>query len=78
MPIRYDTIKQERIESPVAVESFLDAYAHLCRQHGLCLSHEDGHGAFIVERYSKHCVNWVRSAILGVLRGAQLTPHNKE
>jgi hypothetical protein len=34
----------------------------VCRRHGLSLSHEDCHGAFIVENYSKDNIEWLKDA----------------
>ncbi len=31
------------------IDAFLDELAEVYRKHGLCLSHEDDHGAFVVE-----------------------------
>lgn len=44
------------------VEAFLDEYEAVCRKHGFSLSHEDGHGAFIIEPYNDDSIKWVRGA----------------
>lgn len=72
-PQRFDRIARSYVESPKAVEDFLDEYEALCRKHELCISHEDAwHGAFIVERLRNITVERVViGAKLGMLKGAQ-------
>lgn len=38
----------------------MEAIISVCRDHGLWLSHEDGHGGFLVQRGTTE--NWLRSA----------------
>lgn len=65
---RWDSGSQTEIESPEAVENFLDAYEALCRKHGRSLAHEDYHGAFIVEPFDERNIKWVRGATLRLTR----------
>jgi len=44
------------------VREFLNAYAALCREHGLCFRHEDEHGAFLVVPYREGDENWACGA----------------
>lgn len=44
------------------VDAFLDEIEVVCRKHGMSISHEDGHGAFIVERFHEFFVEWLRNA----------------
>jgi hypothetical protein len=66
MTKRWDTNKRDRVESPSAVESFLDSYEELCQKHGLSLSHEDDQGAFIITEYNVRNIDWVRNASLKI------------
>jgi hypothetical protein len=50
------------VQSPEKVEKFLDAIERLCRIHGLSIGHEDGHGAFVIEKYNDHNLQWLRQA----------------
>lgn len=59
-------INRQRKESPQKIEAFLDAYEKICRDHGLCLSHEDGHGGFLVHRFNDDDVSWVRYAAVEI------------
>ena len=45
-----------------AVVKFLEAVVVLSKEHGLSLSHEDRHGAFIVEQYSESNAKWLMAA----------------
>ena len=44
------------------VQEFLDGLEELYRRHDMSLSHEDGHGSFIIENYSDFNLKWVRRA----------------
>ncbi len=52
---------RERNDHP-EVAAFLDEIAEVCRKHGMGISHQDGHGAFIVERFSLELVKWLNDA----------------
>lgn len=44
------------------VDAFLDEIVAVCEKHGLSISHEDGHGAFEIERMSEDNIQWLRQA----------------
>jgi len=44
------------------IDSFLDDVIAVCRKHKLSISHEDGHGAFIVQDLDDHDLKWLRDA----------------
>ncbi len=44
-------------------EQFFDAYEALCREYGYSLSHEDTHGAFLLERLDEQNLRWARAAL---------------
>ena len=46
---RWHTALGKEVETP-AVDAFLNEIVSVCRQHKMFLSHEDGHGAFEVNR----------------------------
>lgn len=33
------------------IDAFLQEIAEVCKKHGLSISHEDAHGAFVIEKY---------------------------
>ena len=46
-------------------QAFFAAYEALCREHGISLSHEDGHGAFILHDFDEENIGWVQTAHWG-------------
>lgn len=66
-PKRWDQVTRERVESPAEVENFLNAYEQLCIKHGLCLSHQDDQGAFIVTNLKVRLLEWVKAASLNLV-----------
>lgn len=52
---------REFVELP-NVDSFIEEIISVCKKHNLSISHEDGHGAFEIEPYSKENVDWLRQA----------------
>ena len=56
-------LKQD-IESE-KVDAFLKEILEVYEKHGLSISHEDGHGAFIVEQDSQDNRKWIMEAMIG-------------
>lgn len=51
------------IETPQKIKDFYKEYCELCRKHNISLSHEDGHGAFIIDETDlEHNLEWVAEA----------------
>lgn len=44
-------IKDEKIKEAIRVSKFLFELNQLCEKHDMSISHEDGHGNFIIESY---------------------------
>lgn len=44
------------------VDAFLEDVIEVCLKHGMSISHEDGHGAFIVENAKETNFAWLRAA----------------
>ncbi len=53
------------IDAPPKVKAFLLEYQALCKRYGLCLSHEDSGGGFIVETTTDYLLAWVNAAAIG-------------
>jgi hypothetical protein len=53
----------KRKKRSVEVEAFLEEIEAVCRRHGFSISHEDGNGAFRVERFSRYLMEWLTAAI---------------
>ena len=50
------------IDMPDRMKDFLDEIHSVCMKHGLSISHEDGHGAFIIEDYNERNIDWLFNA----------------
>lgn len=58
----WDYILREEIETPKEILEFLKDIKCVCIKHNMCISHEDGHGSFLIERYNERCINWLNDA----------------
>ncbi len=56
-------LKQD-IESE-KVDAFLKEILEIYEKHGLSISHEDGHGAFIIDQDSVNNRDWIMEAMIG-------------
>jgi hypothetical protein len=54
--------KLERQGESPKVDAFLEEIWTLCEKHGLALSHEDGHGSFLVVPLAKGDRDWLMAA----------------
>ena len=50
------------IDMPERMKVFLDEIHSVCVRHGLSISHEDGHGAFIIKDYDERNIDWLFNA----------------
>jgi hypothetical protein len=53
-----------------AIDAFLAEIETVCRRHGFSIAHEDEHGAFIIEPFSKERADWLAGAHLDKRLGA--------
>lgn len=53
----YDNPNQE-----VNTDKFFKKLEELCRKFNVSISHEDGHGAFILEDFDEFNMNWIKVA----------------
>lgn len=65
---RWDKTKGERgdFTENVAVDRFIEEIIEVCKRHNLSISHEDGHGAFLIEEQDEHNFGWLRNAHIAV------------
>lgn len=54
-----------RVDRSKKVEDFLLEVRNLCKKHGLSISHEDGHGSFVIVEYADWGDKWISAAIDG-------------
>ena len=45
------------------VKEFIHEMQELCKKHRLSISHEDGHGAFLVEEWDEYNHRWLGDAV---------------
>lgn len=74
----WDCSKNEYVETSKKLKCFFKDIENVCKKHGYSISHEDGHGAFEIEKYSDDNIDWLKNANLrlnGVVRRSeQLKP----
>ncbi len=58
---RWNLKLRKNIENP-SIDAFLQDISKVCEQHHMSISHEDIHGAFIVEDYSQDNIEWLMNA----------------
>ena len=62
----WSIIKSEDIETPEEVINFLNEIDNICKKYNFSISHEDRHGAFIIERYDNFNINWLKNCLLNI------------
>lgn len=62
----WSIIKSEEIETPEEVKNFLNEIDNICKKYNLSISHEDCHGAFIIERYDNFNIRWLKDCLLNI------------
>ncbi len=62
----WDCNKKEFVETPTNILLFLNEINEVCKKYNLSISHEDGHGAFEIEKYSEHNQNWLNNTNLNI------------
>lgn len=55
-------VKAGRNIETTEIDDFIAEILEVCKKHGLSISHEDGHGAFEIERYCEGNANSLRYA----------------
>ena len=61
----YDKGTRKLIAVPKKMQAFTREYEELCRKHNLMISHEDGHGSFIIETFDEKEMCRVKGAHKG-------------
>ena len=56
----WNAIKNERQETPQNQIDFIDEIEQLSIKYNLSISHEDKHGAFVIETYNPENIEWLR------------------
>jgi hypothetical protein len=61
---RWSCEKRDYVENK-KIDSFMEDLFKLYEKHDLSISHEDGHGGFIIEKMSDENVRWISYASIG-------------
>lgn len=61
-PVKTKKINLHSRKREVKKKRFLTEIVNLCKEYDLSLSHEDGHGAFLVSDYNESYSNWLLNA----------------
>lgn len=48
------------------IKNFLDDIVKVYKKYNLTLSHEDGHGAFIIDNYDEYNIKWLYDALINI------------
>lgn len=59
----WDNIKYAEIEVPEIMENFINEVVTIMKKYNLSISHEDSHGAFMIENYDEYNVERFRQAM---------------
>lgn len=62
----WDCNNRVNIISPDNLKEFFKDIELVCQKHGYSISHEDEHGAFIIEEFNYDNIRWLKSAHWGV------------
>lgn len=58
----YDKTIRTIRDMPESMRKFIEDIDLVCKKHNLSISHEDYHGAFIIEEYDKGNIKWLSHA----------------
>lgn len=60
----WDINKNKNIKTPESVINFLNEIDNICKKYNFSISHEDDHGAFILEKYYDYNIKWLKDCML--------------
>lgn len=63
---RWEINSRKEVNTPIYVEKYLEEIDEISKRYGLSISHEDGHGAFIIEKYNKLNIKWLNNCLLNL------------
>lgn len=58
---RWSHKKGDYIEN-AKIDAFIEEIIKVCKKHKFSIGHEDGHGAFEIEKFSESNAGWLRNA----------------
>lgn len=63
---RWEINLRKEVNTPIYVEKYLEEIDEISKKYGLSISHEDGQGAFIIEKYDKLNIKWLNDCSLNL------------
>lgn len=60
----WSLIENDDIETPKNIINFLNEITKIYKKYNLSLSHEDSHGAFIIENYDEYNIKWLKNSLI--------------
>lgn len=61
MTLRWSSKDGKKVARP-EIDAFLKEIAEVCVRHGMSISHEDEHGAFVIENFGLGYMEWLNHA----------------
>ncbi len=58
----WDSQKGEFVDASEKMADFLNEIEETCKKYGLSISHEDGHGAFLIEEYDSNNIERLKGS----------------
>lgn len=52
------------VKTPVGLEDFFNEIEEVCKKHNFSISHEDVHGAFLINKFTPENIEWLKDAHL--------------
>lgn len=63
---RWEINLGKEVITPIYVEKYLEEIEQISKRYNLSISHEDSHGAFIIEKYDKLNIRWLNNCLLNL------------
>lgn len=64
----WNSIEGDFVETPQNVCDFLNEIGTVCLKYNISISHEDGQGSFILEKYDKNNIEWLFGATISIIK----------
>lgn len=62
----WNSAAREFQEPPRTLTEFYQDIERICKKWNYSISHEDGHGAFIIKQYNEDDMEWLKNAHLHI------------
>ena len=62
----WDCKKRKYVKQSKRLKDFFNEIEEICKKYDYSISHEDGHGAFEIKKYTKDNIDWLKFANLNI------------